>query len=285
NAILCATSVPPRRLWDVFADRVIFSCMRGHVTKKKKKKKKKKTQTPVNAYQWPVPFPSSASYAHLRPLLRLDEDFLGARFQYSWLDVICLRQSTVGSDLQYNASAERLRLKEWEVDVPTIGNIYRNASIVVRFFNGLGRPFDDSEQAWANRRHWTKRAWTLQEIRPQQEMVDRIKDQYHIIGPHDKSRRSAIIRDRLAQISELAAAVHSSAGCSVIRLGTHMAQRYATNPVDKIAGINYLIWPRGRTFNLPIYDPSADMEDVWLTCVQSMRGELKLELLFLFPWP
>ena len=45
---------------------------------------------------------------------------------------LCLRQKSEVDHL------EKLRVEEWKLDVPTIGNVYRAAANIVRYFNGLG---------------------------------------------------------------------------------------------------------------------------------------------------
>ena len=51
---------------------------------------------------------------------------------------------------------------EWQLDVPTIGNVYRNAHGIVHYFNGLGCLFQVG--ALERPRHWVNRAWTVQEL-------------------------------------------------------------------------------------------------------------------------
>ena len=127
----------------------------------------------ANQGMWPIPLPRGVQLEDIRgEMIRL-----GVR--YAWLDVLCLRQHfwpELAKDLAIPVSREviecrkQCRLKEWKVDVPTIGAIYSNlekdSSIykggpIVIFMSGLGRPFRDEE--WASERHWLRRAWTLQE--------------------------------------------------------------------------------------------------------------------------
>jgi len=54
--------------------------------------------------------------------------------------------------------------KEWELDVPLIGQVYSRAQVSVLYFNGLGRPLAPNA-SWDDIRHWTKRAWTIQEAK------------------------------------------------------------------------------------------------------------------------
>ncbi|KAK0441350.1 hypothetical protein EV421DRAFT_728153 [Armillaria borealis] len=64
-------------------------------------------QTPINGYEWPVPIPKDANL----DLIRIELLNLGV--EYTWLDVLCLRQK--------DGMREDLREEEWKLDVPTIG--------------------------------------------------------------------------------------------------------------------------------------------------------------------
>jgi len=329
DTIMNATCVPPRRLWDLKANRVILFygkvsklctwCLEnehmasgvataGHYLDRQQPLQRPHLQpfeqeywavshswtdgmdahsldTPINSYQWAVPMPQGSSLEDVRQELRA----CGA--EYAWLDVVCLRQRnkvSEGSNPQLLVQEDLLRAKEWEVDVPTIGNIYRNASGVLRYFNGLGQRFNPDVGLWSEPRHWTNRAWTLQEMRPEEEMVNagfETAKRLPLRTPLNTPAGPLTLREMLKPLSEIGLAAHSSHGISIIELAKHMSKRFATTPVDKIAGINYLIWPKGWTFNLPIYRETIQMEKAWLRCVQSMRRDLKVELLFLFPHP
>ena len=129
--------------------------------------------TEANQWMWPIPLPRGVQLEDIRgEMIRL-----GVR--YAWLDVLCLRQRFRPALAKHLATpvpvtreiVERhdvCRLKEWKVDVPTIGAIYSDLGQygiytqgVVIFMSGLGRPFRD--EGWASERHWLRRAWTLQE--------------------------------------------------------------------------------------------------------------------------
>ena len=127
--------------------------------------------TEANQWMWPIPLPRGVQLEDIRgEMIRL-----GVR--YAWLDVLCLRQQfrpALGKDLaipvrEIVEKHNECRKKEWEVDVPTIGaiysiqemyNLYKGGQMVI-FMNGLGRPFRD--EGWASKRHWLRRAWTVQE--------------------------------------------------------------------------------------------------------------------------
>ena len=132
--------------------------------------------TEANQCMWPIPLPMGVQLEDIRgEMIRL-----GVR--YAWLDILCLRQEfrpalvkglattvTVTVTSEIVERHDECRLKEWKVDVPTIGAIYsdlKKKSIysggpVVIFMSGLGRPFRG--EGWASERHWLRRAWTLQE--------------------------------------------------------------------------------------------------------------------------
>ena len=150
--------------------------------------------TEANQHMWPIPLPKGVLLEDVRgEMIRL-----GVR--YAWVDVLCLRQRaqpTLDTELATPVSREvvesttlstgviegvslnteeetvkrleQRRLEEWKVDVPTIGAIYSNldedglygGGPIVIFMSGLGRPFRD--EGWDSKRHWLRRAWTLQE--------------------------------------------------------------------------------------------------------------------------
>ncbi|KAF8453381.1 hypothetical protein BDZ91DRAFT_668708, partial [Kalaharituber pfeilii] len=142
-------NIPPRRLWDLHSNRVLevklFSRTDGSPVTPRMPSSfiaishswttdMQLWMTPINYYQWAVPLPKGTTFEEIR------WEALRAGFSYCWLDVLCLRQATMervdGEEREIN---EQLRLEEWSIDVPTIGNVYRRATKVLRYFNGLGR--------------------------------------------------------------------------------------------------------------------------------------------------
>ena len=246
-------------------------------------------ETPSNSFMWPVPFPQmpekftgGTTDAHFATLVCAIRE---RGYQYAWVDVLCLRQLTID-----HPDLEMKRLEEWKVDVPTIGNIYRLAAKVMRYMNGLGVDMKTDLQSWKCPRHWINRAWTLQEIRPEDMIINpqtpltRLWPVFLNMPIHDlESMTSKTLRQLLSPVHDLAQAAWSEQGCSILVLVKEMSKRSSTNPVDKVAGINYLMWPSGMTFDLPVYDAEMDIDSAWLHCVEVMRCELKLELLFIFP--
>lgn len=95
NAVINGTMVkaytPPRRLWDLYANRVVpwwvaDNDSRGISHAWVNDKDLKGEMTPINGYQWPVPMPRDADLN----LIRIEMLNLGA--EYIWLDALCLRQ-------------------------------------------------------------------------------------------------------------------------------------------------------------------------------------------------
>jgi len=282
--------VLPRRVWDLKSNRVVeYHMLHGALQAMHKANPNspatvgypafwaishswtsdmKFVNTAINQYQWPVPLPKDAALEQVRAELLSK---FGA--EYVWLDILCLRQYSP------NPSLDQLRKEEWKLDVPTIGNIYRLADRVVRYFNGLGIPF--SVHGWDNDHHWLRRAWTLQEIKTENTTFNggvshpNVLHTQGIVGRHTITLRKAIY-----PVLRIAAEVGGT-GCSVYELAREMAKRCASQPTDKIAGLLYLL----RTTELPTYDDKAGDEAAWRNCLPFLPFERKLEILFDFPYP
>jgi len=183
-------SIPPRRLWDLVNNRVVDidayakeprSPKFGWFRNKRQEllprlpaggywaithswtNDMQRWMTPINNYRWPVPVPAGITLEEIR------WQALRAGALYCWLDVLCIRQQMVSRDSNTPLN-EEVRHREWSIDIPTIGNIYRQATNVMRYFNGLGRPLQFA--GWDDDCHWINRAWTLQETRPEHRMVN-----------------------------------------------------------------------------------------------------------------
>ena len=294
-------SIMPRRLWDLKSNRVVDFRML-HATIQTRPAFWAVTHswtddmspvwTAINQYQWPVPLPKGIGLEYLR------SELLNLGAEYVWLDVVCLRQKSQVSDI-YDAatvdSLEQLRQQEWKIDVPTIGNIYRAAERIVRYFNGLGVHF--SNNGWDNSRHWLRRAWTLQEItaetttinagiprdlgrhvflNSQGEISEKIISPDEILVP----RKIIKFRSVLRPVIQLAAQVDSDYGCEIYDLAREMAKRHAGNDRDKLYGLFYLL----RTTKLPCYDEHKASGDVWRLSFYLLPPVRKAEILFDFPY-
>ena len=280
--IISPYSIMPRRIWDLRSNRVVDFRML-HAAQPTTETRPtfwavshswtddmSPVWTAINQHQWPVPLPKDTNLEDLRSELLT----LGA--EYVWVDVLCLRQQSE------DVSLEQLRLEEWKLDVPTIGNIYRAATHIIRYFNGLGVQF--SRNGWDNERHWLQRAWTLQEIGTENTTItggiprDRGKVFLNFRG--NLSGKLIKMRSALRPVLQLAAQVDSSHGCEVYELVQEMIRRHATQPLDKLSGLFYLL----RTTKLPCYDRKYTSEDIWRQCFHLHPTERKAEILLNFPY-
>ncbi|KAK0447538.1 hypothetical protein EV421DRAFT_2078518 [Armillaria borealis] len=250
--------VPPRRVWDLYANRVVpywvarkqpWGISHAWVDEKDRVN----VMTPINGYEWPVPIPKDTNL----DLIRIEMLNFGA--EYAWLDVLCLRQES--------GKGEYLRLDEWKLDVPTIGSVYEEAQQVVCYFNGLGRPLNLTTDYFESDRCWFRRAWTLQEI---------TKDA--IIG--GETGNDALGKDVRKRFDEQLAELCMMTGLGTsLELVSEMQHRVSTNPLDKVAGLIYLLKPD----SIPIYDAEQSAADAWEALVDVMQPSFRAQLLFLYP--
>ena len=277
-------SVMPRRLWDLKSNRVInFQMLHAAQPTIKTPptfwavshswtSDMSPIMTAINQRQWPVPLPKGINLDNVRSELLT----LGA--EYLWVDVVCLRQQSTANHL------EQLQREEWRLDVPTIGNIYRAAVKIVRYFNGLGVDFSNS--GWDDSRHWLQRAWTLQEIASEYTTINGgiARDRGHILlnSQGEVFGKVTKLRDVIRPVIRLAAQVDSPRGCEVYNLAREMFRRHASQPIDsdKISGLVYLL----RTTKLPCYDERMTSEDFWEQCFHLLPVNRKAEILFDFPY-
>ena len=277
--IISPYSIMPRRLWDLKSNRVVdFRMLHAAqsttpafwAVSHSWTSNMTFLQTAINQYQWPVPFPNNITLEYLRSEL---QNF-GA--EYIWIDVVCLRQQ---SEVDF---LEQLKRKEWKLDVPTIGNIYRAATNIVRYFNGLGVGF--SKSGWDNERHWLQRAWTLQEIAGENITINggipRDQGQVFLNSQGEIFGKVMKLRSAIRPVIQLAAQVDSKGGCKIYELAQEMIKRHASQPLDKLSGLFYLL----RTTKLPCYDDKMSGEDIWNQCFHLLPTERKAEILFDFPY-
>ncbi|PBK64610.1 hypothetical protein ARMSODRAFT_918102, partial [Armillaria solidipes] len=258
--------VPPRRVWDLYSNRVVpwwvartwpWAISHAWV----EDKDRMDVLTPINGCEWPAPIPKDTN------LDLIHIEMLNADAEYAWLDVLCLRQ--VGGQ------REDLRAKEWKVDVPTIGNVYRGKDPIMYYFNGLGRPLRMKMGDFKSDRNWFKRVWTLQEF------VDK-----RIIGGDtgDDNAMAEEVRAefdrRLLALQEISRFRFDSR--DVWTALSHMRDRVCTNPVDRIAGLVYLL---GDVDAIPSYYEMQSIEDAWTALVDVMGNSDRAALFFTYPRP
>ncbi|KAK0226542.1 hypothetical protein IW262DRAFT_1294719 [Armillaria fumosa] len=258
--------VPPRRTWDLCSNRVVSWCITrqwpwaiSHAWMEEKDRTD--VLAPINGYQWPVPIPRDTD------LDRIRIEMLNWGAEYVWLDVLCLRQK--------DGRREDLRAEEWKVDVPTIGAVYERAKKVVCYFSGLGRPLSLKPGDFESDRCWFRRAWTLQEISDDP-----------IIGGDtvNATAMEEVVQAKFETDLESLRAMrrqalyHAFGRPSAL---SEMQKRVSTNPVDKVAGLAYLL----RSDRIPAYYEARSEEDAWTALVDVIHEEFRAELFFRYPTP
>ncbi|KAK0449417.1 hypothetical protein EV421DRAFT_1413964 [Armillaria borealis] len=207
--------MPPRRVWDLFSNRVVPWWVALHTPWGISHawldySHRKNVDTPINRHEWPVPIPDDANL----DLIRIEMLNLGA--EYAWLDVLCLRQEDVLN--------EDLRVEEWKLDVPTIGNAYAMEKVVC-YFNGLGRPLERGFD-FDSDRSWFKRTWTLQET----------SDNWMIGGDTGDEMLNEEVRKRFK--SQLVSVENAT---NVVHCLLLLRDRTAEKDVDKVTALAYFL--------------------------------------------
>ncbi|KAK0433751.1 hypothetical protein EV421DRAFT_1662148, partial [Armillaria borealis] len=265
NNKIVSPLLPPRCIWDLFSNRVApwwvarkYPWAISHAWMKEEDRVD--TRTPINGYEWPVPMPRDANL----DLIRIE--MLNEGAEYAWLDdVLCLRQ--VGG------RREDLRLEEWKLDVPTIGLVYDMAyDQLVCYLSGLGRPFSLKKDDLESDTCWFRRAWTLQETEHQM-----------IIGGDTGDDRimEKEMQTRVENQLSLLKQGISALGMPVFIALSEMRKRVSTNPVDRVAGLSYLLWTDG----IPAYYATQSEEDAWSALVDEMVITYRGHMFFLYPQP
>lgn len=286
-----------RRVWDICANRVIpwadslepqaiVPISHAWVDQEDREY----IATSVNYYLWPVPLPRGVELEDIR------KELIQHNIRYAWLDVLCLRQEaqpqlspsksqTLDAKMRrfptscphsesYSGLVKRReerRMKEWEVDVPFIGNLYMLSSHVLVYLSGLGRPFN-ANQDWGDSRNWLRRAWTLQETKPRENTI---------IGGLSEGMDPWVCkvdkRGTTLEIAFLNSTVHHSEP-NFMRLFSEMRGRVAFKPLDKIWGLYFPCLESlsrrtptaSESLILPLYDENAEPEHAWQLFVRAL---------------
>ncbi len=214
--------------------------------------------TPINGYEWPMPMLQDAN------LNLICIKMLNNSAQYVWLDVLCLRQ--VGR------RGEDLHVEEWKVDVPTIRGVYWNCRRVVCYLSGLGRPFSLKEDYLGSDTCWFRCAWTLQEARCGMTIGgDTGNDRFL------EKEMQMMVENRLSLLKQGVGELDMPVFIAL----SEMWKQVATNPVDRVAGLSYLVW----TNKIPAYYATQSEEDAWNALVNEMDTTHRGYLFFLYPQP
>ncbi|KAG7442787.1 uncharacterized protein BT62DRAFT_374241 [Guyanagaster necrorhizus] len=273
----------PRRVWDLYANRVVpwwssnaslpmipsTTNVRPVSHAWMDAEDRVPVWTPINGKEWPVPIPKDVS------LDRIRIEMLNLGAQYTWLDVLCLRQE--------GGPSEDLRAEEWKIDVPTIGVVYVKAKVAI-YLSGLGRAFTLKEGDLDSDRCWFRRAWTLQEIGRERIIVGDTPDGPLHAKPIDKyGNYDAEILTRFhKQLQSISTVYRPRLSVSVtFEILSEMQSRVSTNPVDKIAGLAFPL----ITTTIPTYREGESLEDAWTELVNEMSVWNRGELFFWYPEP
>lgn len=268
--------IPPRRVWDLYSNRVVpYWVMDTTIVPPKlwavshswmPVERRQNVWTAVNGRAWPVPLPDDAT------LERVRIELLNMGAEYVWLDVLCLRQ---WSEDEAN---EALRKAEWPLDVPTIGTVYqadRNQNVVC-YYSGLGRPFTVEEGFIDDNRHWLRRAWTLQET-----SANRIIGGWTDRSPFDSGIYGDSPGDAFYRMLHRLVVLWTDRPANVFVGLQAMRQRDSVNPVDKVAGLAYVL----QSASVPVYREDEGIESAWTRLVENMHKRFRGDLFFLYPHP
>ncbi|SJL14966.1 uncharacterized protein ARMOST_18443 [Armillaria ostoyae] len=257
--------LPPQCVWDLFSNRVVLwwvvrqnPWVISHVWMKEEDRMD--LHTPINGCEWPVPMPKDANL----DLIHIEMLNLGA--EYAWLDILCLRQ--VGG------RGEDLHGEEWKVDVPTIGQVYNMSDDgLVCYLSGLGHPFSLKVADLESDTCWFRRAWILQETRFHMTVGGNTGDDRFM-----EKEMQMRVENRLRYL-RLGASI--GLGKPVFIALSEMQKRVATNRVDRIAALSYLLWMDG----IPAYCATQSEEEAWNALVDEMATTYRGQMFYLYPQP
>ncbi|PBL01376.1 hypothetical protein ARMGADRAFT_1160582 [Armillaria gallica] len=268
-------NMKPRRVWDLCSNRVVpwWSCQVHFIYLKDAARPishawvndvdRVDVWTPINGYEWPVPIPKGANL----DLIRIEMLNLGA--EYTWLDVLCLRQR--------GGPREDLRVEEWKLDVPTIGTIYQHADVVC-YLSGLGLPLSLKEGDLESDRCWFRRAWTVQEVGRKRIIAGDTPDGPMHSEPIDEAGNyEDKILTKFHKQLKSAQILSGNVYCVL----SAMQDRISTYPVDKVAGLAFSL----QTHSIPAYYESQSLEDAWTALINEMPSFICAILFFTYPEP
>ncbi|KAK0432229.1 hypothetical protein EV421DRAFT_1719705, partial [Armillaria borealis] len=254
------------RVWDLYSNRVVPYWIAGNFPMPIShawvdEEDREDVWTPINGEEWPVPIPKDTNL----DLIRIEMLNLGV--EYTWLDVLCLRQK--------GEQRKDLRAEEWKLDVPTIGYIYQDIQVVV-YLSGLGRPLSLKEGDLDSDRCWFRRAWTVQEVGRSRRIIggDTPDGPMHAEPVDDNGNYKT---DLLTRFHRRLKSLHTNR--DIFSVLTAMRYRVSTNPVDRVARLALPMYPRA----IPAYYESGSLEDAWTALVNTTHKYDRALLLFQYP--
>ncbi|PBK80142.1 hypothetical protein ARMGADRAFT_87354 [Armillaria gallica] len=263
----------PRRVWDLYSNRVVpswiiwneasFPILRTPISHAwVDEEDRVDVRTPINGKEWPVPIPKDVDLN----LIRIEMLNLGV--EYTWLDVLCLRQKEEGGP------REDLRVEEWRLDVPTIGGVYRRNKVVI-YLSGLGRPLRLKDGDLDSDRNWFRRAWTLQEVGDERIIAGDMPDgPMHAQQIDGGNYKTALLTRFHEELNSVETRLNGMFAVLV-----DMQKRVSTNQVDRVAGLAFPLKPMA----IPAYYESETLEDAWTALVNAMYPEMRTRFLLVYP--
>lgn len=277
---------PPRRVWDLYSNRVLpfWVLLTTDIPKNlwavshswMNEKQIRYSRTRINGSEWAVPVPNDAELDHVRI------ELLNLGAEYVWLDVLCLRQQVdeirsyeLGWTKDKREAVEAVRQREWKLDVPTIGYVFRckPSQVVITYFSGLGRPFKLTSQTFEDSRSWFNRVWTVQETTHNWLLGGLIPDK--VIHDDKDAELPSRFHERICDL----AMTLSQDEPDLFALVKALRNRQGTHHVDRVSALGLLL----NCGALPIYDTKMRCEDAWSLLLQQMTPRHRTDLLISCP--
>ncbi|KAK0493534.1 hypothetical protein EDD18DRAFT_1356457 [Armillaria luteobubalina] len=261
----------PRRDWDLCSNRVVPSWITGTDRVRGYKptpishawvdeKDRVDVQTPINGKEWPVPIPKDVDLNLIRiEMLNLAAEAAeGYGTRYNWVQ----------------GPREDLRVEEWRLDVPTIGEVYQHTKVVI-YLNGLGRPLRLKDGDLDSDRSWFRRAWTLQEVGLVRIIAGDTPDgPMHAQRVNSRNYETALLTRFHEELNSL-----EDIGFNFLAMMASMQKRVSTNPVDRVAGLAFPL----SSYTIPAYHESETLEDAWTALVNALAPSTRADFLFMYP--
>ncbi|PBK64174.1 hypothetical protein ARMSODRAFT_1023343 [Armillaria solidipes] len=269
--------LPPRRVWDLYSNRVMPSWITDASSKPLfmiyrakpwpishawvDEKDQVDVWTLINRKEWPVPIPKGAS------LELIQIEMLNLGVEYTWLDMLCLRQK--------GGPQEDLHLEEWKLDVPTIGGVYYSSTVVI-FLSGLGQPLSLKDGDLDSDQCWFRCAWTVQEVGRGHRIIagDTPDGPMHTRTIDENGNYET---DLLTRFHKQLKSFHEDR--DLFGRLAEMQKRVLTNLVDRVAGLAFSLVP----IAIPVYHENESLENAWIALVDAMSPVFRVDLLFLYP--